>query len=269
MFSVMDLDLRPYEDNDDHYRLDWRAPITPRKFTIADKASRTLKLRNGPTHKDDDCHKASHQHARKCGSRRTSRHQVSKSLPLDYAFIRRDDAYEDFVQEIWHDQITRGWPKAIPYTTTQGINVAVRQCVKFISADDSAYYILLCGGIIGYTSSRHDRVNTKTLPRLFHKTRISAVRALRDAISKLEDGMPTDSLMAGILSFALQETVYENDLTEAPRWPKSPLARAQLLGWVGGLHSRSHHLEAFYQLLERRGGLHTVTEPGLRRMIYL
>ena len=267
----MDLELQPYEGlNDGRVRLQWKDPVPLTKLKKASPVSHTHQVKRSPRHNSEH---ARCRHCEVSSTGRCRKHPRSprkdaprKGLP-QYAFMRRDADYEDLVHEIWHDQITRGWPKAIPYTTKQGINVAVRQCVSFIYTDDSAYYILLCGGIIGYTSARQDRVNMKTLPRLFHKMRVRAVQALRSDIAGLDEGIPSDALLAAILSFALQETVYDNEVGDEPQWPKSPLARAQLLNWVGGLPRQSAHLEAFYQLLERRGGLETITDPGLRRLL--
>ncbi|RMZ77562.1 hypothetical protein DV737_g4294, partial [Chaetothyriales sp. CBS 132003] len=259
-FRVLAHDLCPYNPN--LVQLDWQAPLTSTKFTRKGPKVRSRRVRHVRASKEDE----------RAGRPRPSS-LAQQAFPLasiqEYTFIRRDSDYEPLVAEIWNDQIHRGWPRAIPYTTPEGVNVAVRQCVKFISTDDSAYYILLCGGIIGYTSWRHDRVSIKTLPQLFHKTRISAVRALRKDIASLGHRMPSDALLASILSFALQETVYHNDAVECPPWPKSPLARAQLLNWAGGLHHHSHHLDAFFGLLQRRGGFETVTDPGLRRLVHI
>lgn len=271
MFSVTDLELHPYSaPSQSSNRLDWRAPLTPQKYTKAKRLNRLLKSREA-SDKDECKHCQRHVLSKKTSSDEATDDESPPMLKGldDYAFIRRDADYEPFVQEVWHDQIVRGWPKAIPYTTEQGINVAVRQCINFISMDDAAYYILLCGGIIGHASARQDQISIRNMPSLFHKVRVRAVQALRKDITRLKHGVPTDALMASILSFALQETIYDDHAGEGPGWPKSPMARAQLLSWAGGLNRQSKHLLAFYDLLERRGGLKTVTEPGLRRMIQL
>ncbi|RMZ90600.1 hypothetical protein DV736_g2166, partial [Chaetothyriales sp. CBS 134916] len=268
-FRILTHDLCPY--NPSLVELDWQVPITSTKFARKNPKVRSRKIRHARINKEDE--RCPRPTSRKQAPRSRQSSVAQQAFPIaslqEYTFIRKDSDYEPLVAEIWNDQIHRGWPKAIPYTTPQGINVAVRQCIKFISTDDSAYYILLCGGIIGYTSWRHDRVSIKTLPRLFHKTRINAVRALRKDVVSLGHGMPSDALLATILSFALQETVYHNHTVESPPWPKSPLARAQLLNWAGDLNQHSHHLDAFFSLLERRGGFGTVTDPGLRRLIYI
>ena len=231
-----------------HTQLDWHAPITPKKYSRATRQVYDLRCKtsssDGSHHEDSPAESITRFEA---NARNTS--QLAPMVPdmIQLAFIRCDPDYEPFVQEIWHDTITRGWPRVITHRSAREAKLAIQEMVDLVAVDDLAYYIYLCGGIIGYAAARQDVVGPRALPRLFYKMKIRALRDLRSEIEKLGDGLPSDTLLFVILAFAIQESFCNADAAnEGPSWRKSPLAHAQMLSWIGPLHNNSRHIAVFH-----------------------